>query len=47
MELESGYFRFTATSTKVYECVYQNCQGGKINGTADDLCRKGSEGPKW
>ena len=46
MSIEEGYWRYTSTSTQVYECTYpMNCEGG-VNGSVGDLiCSKGSRGP--
>ena len=46
MELEPGFFRFSAASTAVYECHHgKNCRGGKIKPNmtvTNSLCRDGS-----
>ena len=44
LEVERGYYRFSATAETVYHCpTYLNCVGGKINGSvSESLCRTGS-----
>lgn len=45
LQVEHGWFRFTANSTSVYECPHhKNCKGGNSTVNADQ-CHKGSEGP--
>ena len=44
LEIEPGYYRFSSTSTNVYECPNQpDCVGG--NATGSDLCSEGADGP--
>ena len=51
LELEEGWYRFTAESTEVYACprttsTDPNCKGGQLEGgQVASLCKSGSDGP--